>query len=208
LGDASIIRAQTSGIRVLRSADHVRVAPVPMLAITVQLTGKGEYEQHAVHRSVGPGDLHVMDLNAPYEFKWSGDAARTCLQIPLDRIGVPVDTLRRAAPRVHQSPHYRLVADHITQLTAHADTLSADRAVALSGCASIELVRGLLLSAAEPEADSATIPTDILLSEIRAYVRRHLADPELGAEQIARAHHISLRQLYKICALAGSGLEP
>jgi AraC-like DNA-binding protein len=33
-----------------------------------------------------------------------------------------------------------------------------------------------------------------------AYARRHLSDPGLDAEQIAAAHHISVRYLYKVLA--------
>ncbi|MFQ6327483.1 hypothetical protein ACLMAL_15265 [Nocardia sp. CWNU-33] len=65
--------------------------------------------------------------------------------MPLDQLGLPVEMIRRAAPRVQDSPHYRLVANHIAQLTRDADSLSDDPAAPLSGCASIELVRGLLL---------------------------------------------------------------
>ncbi|WP_174184402.1 hypothetical protein [Nocardia barduliensis] len=96
--------------------------------------------------------------------------------------------------RAQDSPNDRLVAGHIAQLTADADALSADPAAALSGCASIELIRGLL-SAGSDDANGSAVPTDFLLSQLRAYVRRNLADRDLGAQQIAKAHNMSVRQL-------------
>ncbi|WP_280242792.1 helix-turn-helix transcriptional regulator [Nocardia abscessus] len=130
----------------------------------------------------------------------------TCLHVPLDQLGLSADLISQAATRVQGSPHYRLVAGHIAQLTADADALRADPAATLSGCAGIELIRGLLLSAGSDDGNGPVVPTDILLSRIRAHVRRNLADPRLGAEQIAKAH-MSVRQLYKVCAHAEYSLE-
>jgi AraC-like DNA-binding protein len=42
---------------------------------------------------------------------------------------------------------------------------------------------------------------------VRAYVRRHLTEPGLDAERIARAHAVSVRHLYRVCAAAGMSLE-
>ncbi|WP_454199776.1 hypothetical protein [Nocardia sp. Marseille-Q1738] len=91
---------------------------------------------------------------------------------------------------MQDSPHYRLLANHIVQLTTDAEALSADPAAAVSGCAGIELIRGLLLSAGSDDSNAAVIPSDILLSRIRAYVRRDLTDPDLGAEHRQGAQHI------------------
>ncbi|MGY2114200.1 hypothetical protein ACW9HR_09815 [Nocardia gipuzkoensis] len=123
-------------------------------------------------------------------------------------LGLPADLISQAATRAQDSPHYRLVAGHIAQLTADADALSADPAAALSGRTGIELIRGPLLSAGSDNGNSSVVPTaDILLSRIRAYARRDLADPGLGAAQIAKAHNMSVRQLYKVCANAEYSLE-
>ncbi|WP_330232370.1 helix-turn-helix domain-containing protein [Nocardia sp. NBC_00508] len=206
-GEASIFRARTSGIQLIRTPKQVRTSPAPVLAVAVQQVGDGRYEQGGVQRVVRPGELHVMDLNAPYDFSWHGDGASTCLHVPLDQLGLPAELISQAAARVQDSPHYRLVANHIVQLTTVADALSADPAAALSGCASIELIRGLLLSAGSDDGNAAVVPSDILLSRMRAYVRRNLADPDLGAEQVAKAHNMSVRQLYKICANAEYSLE-
>ncbi|MGQ4619790.1 helix-turn-helix domain-containing protein [Nocardia sp. R7R-8] len=206
-GAASVVRARTSGIQLIRTPKQVRASPAPVLAVAVLQAGDGRYEQGGVPRVVRPGDLEVIDLNAPYDFSRRGDGASTCLYVPLDQLGLPADLIGQAAARVRDSPHYPLVANHIVQLTAAADALSADPAAALSGCASIELIRGLLLSAGADDGNGSVVPDDILLSRIRAYVRRNLSDPDLGAEQIAKAHNMSVRQLYKIYANTDYSLE-
>ncbi|WP_410876964.1 helix-turn-helix domain-containing protein [Nocardia sp. A7] len=202
-GDANIFRAAMSGIRLIRTSKQVRANPSPMLAIAVHRRGTARYEQDGLQRELAAGELHLMDLNAPYDFRWAGDGGSTCLHVPLDQLALPVERIRRAARHLHRSPYYRLVAGHITEMTEQADALSCHPTARLTGSASIDLIRGLLLSTTEPDRhDGAVIPSEIMLAEIRAYVRRHLADPELDAARIARALNISVRYLYKICAAA------
>lgn len=206
LGEASIFRAEMSGISLRRTPRQVRAFQAPMLAIAVQQVGVGDYTQREEHRRVTVGNLHVMDLNAPYDFRWNGKGASTCLYVPLDRLDASEQLIGSAAARVCESPLYRLVADHIVAMTTAADALSAGPVAAATGAASVELVRGLLLSACRPDYDAAILPGDLLLTHIRAYIRRNLGDPDLDAAAIAQAHNISVRYLYKICAAADYSL--
>lgn len=206
-GDANIFRADISGIQLIRTSKQIRMSPSPMLAIAVHRKGAARYEQDGLQRELAVGDLHLMDLNAPYDFRWDGDGGSTCLHVPLDHLDLPVERIRKAAPHLHRSPYYRLVAGHITEMTRQADTLSAHPTARLTGSASIDLIRGLLLTTTEPDRhDGAILPAEIMLAEIRSYVRRNLADPELDATRIAVALNISVRHLYKICAAADYSL--
>jgi AraC-like DNA-binding protein len=196
-----------SGIQLIRTPKQIRTNPSPMLAIAVHRKSPARYEQAGLQRELAVGELHLMDLNAPYDYRWDGDGGSTCLHVPLAQLDLPIDGIRRAAPHLRRSPFYRLVAGHITELTRQADQLSADPTARLSGAVSIDLIRGLLLSTTEPDHnDGAVIPSQVLLAEIRAYVRRNLADPDLDAARIARALSISVRYLYKTCAAADYSL--
>ncbi|MEV0247327.1 helix-turn-helix domain-containing protein [Nocardia sp. NPDC050712] len=205
-GTVSIFRAEMSGIRLRRTARQVRAFEAPMLAIAVQQTGLGRYEQLGAQHTVPVGALHVMNLNAPYDFRWSARGASTCLYVPLDQLDLPEHLIRRAAPLVRDSPLYSLVAGHIVALTTSADGLSPSPAAGPAGSASLELVRGLLLSADRPHSGAAVLPDRVLLDQIRGYVHGNLRNPDLDAASIARAHHVSVRYLYKVCAAADVGL--
>jgi AraC-like DNA-binding protein len=176
-------------------------------SLSVQQLADGRSEQLARQRVVPPGELMMVDLSAPYEFSWSGDGAADCIQMPIDQLGLPVDLIRRAIGNLHSSPLYRMVADHIARLAHDAARLSSDPAAPALGTASIELVRALLASAAHTEPYSRTVHAETLLTQIRAYVRQHLADSDLQPATIAAAHHISLRYLYRLCAEADFSLE-
>ncbi|GAA3049988.1 hypothetical protein GCM10010464_12770 [Pseudonocardia yunnanensis] len=44
----------------------------------------------------------------------------------------------------------------------------------------------------------------MLLDVMRTHVRKHLADPELRVEELARRHHVSVRQTYSLSERIGT----
>jgi AraC-like DNA-binding protein/CheY-like chemotaxis protein len=207
LGNATIFTTDASGIRLLRTAKQARQDAMPVVALSVQRRAEGRHEQLARRQLVSPGELMAVDLSAPYDFSWSGHGAAGCIQIPIDQLGLPVDVIRHALGRLRSSPLYPMVASHVAHLVADADRLSADPAAPALGTASIELARALLTSAAHTERHAAAALSETLLTQVRGYVRQHLADPDLRPATIAAAHNVSLRYLYKVCARADFSLE-
>ena len=112
LGDATIFTTSASGIRLLRTATQAKQDVIPVVALSVQQQSVGRHEQLGLQRVVAPGELMAVDLSAPYDFSWSGDGAAGCVQIPVDRLGLPVDLIRRAAGNLPSSPLYHLVAGY------------------------------------------------------------------------------------------------
>ncbi|WBB68630.1 helix-turn-helix domain-containing protein [Micromonospora sp. WMMD812] len=207
LGAATVFTTRSSGIRLLRTPRQARQDVAPVVALSVQRVADGRHEQLGHRQIVRPGALMMVDLSAAYDFSWSGHGAAGCLQMPIDQIGLPVDVIRRAARNLRASPLYDLVTRHVADLTRDAERLSADLAADTLGGAGIELTRALLASAAGVEHHARTVLADTLLTRVRAYVRQHLADPDLSPVTIAAAHNISLRQLYKVCSRADVSLE-
>ena len=66
------------------------------------------------------------------------------------------------------------------------------------GQATTDLVRAALVSAIDEEPSRRDGWQQSLTSLVKTYIAQHLADPNLGAEPIARAMYISVRQLYKL----------
>ena len=206
-GNANIFTHRSTGIRLLRTAKLARQDGMPVIALSVQQRADGRMERQGRQQVVAPGELLVVDLSAPYDFSWAGDGAAGCLQIPYDHLGLPLDVVRRAAPRVATSPLYRLVTEHIAQLARNPSAIVGDVASAAVAAASIELARALLVSAGRSGRQGRQVFAETLLTRIRTYTRAHLADPDLTPARIAAAHGISQRQLYKLCAEAGLSLE-
>jgi AraC-like DNA-binding protein len=206
-GGANIFTHASSGIRLLRTAKLARQDAMPVIALSVQRRADGRIEQRGRQRRVPPGDLLAVDLSAPYDYSWSGDGAAGCLQIPFDQVGLPVDVVRRTASEIGASPLYRLVTDHIAHLARDPAAITGDASATAVAAASVDLVRAMLASADRSGRHARQVLAETLLTRVRAYVRRHLADPELSPAVIAAAHNVSLRQLYKVCAAAGISLE-
>lgn len=206
-GSANVFTATSTGLRLLRTPKQAKQDAAPVVALSVQLLADGRHEQLGHRQIVRPGSLMMVDLSSPYDFSWSGAGAAGCLQIPVDQVGLPVDVIRRAAANLQTSPLYHLVTNHVAHLVRDAERLSADPAAVTVGHASVELARALIASAAHAEPHARAALAETLLTQVRAYVRQHLADPDLRPATIAAAHNVSLRYLYKVCAQADFSLE-
>ncbi|MER5296146.1 helix-turn-helix domain-containing protein [Streptomyces pharetrae] len=101
----------------------------------------------------------------------------------------------RAAP---DSPSGTVLGSLVTALAGSAARCPEPVARQLAGGIT-DLVVSLIAEHARDEA-SAPAGGPLLVQRIRTYVDRHLADPGLGPESIAAAHHISVRALHKLFA--------
>ncbi|UOY03742.1 helix-turn-helix domain-containing protein [Blastococcus sp. PRF04-17] len=206
-GGANLFTADVSGFRLVRTPKHVRMQAPAVVAIAVQPHGLGRFSQFGRDQLVGVADLMLSDLTAPYTFSWTGSGGSRAFQIPYDRLALPVDTVRRASGRLPASPLFSLVRAHLHRLARAAPTTADDPGAASLGTATTELVRALLVSAAEDDRLAAPVLAETLVTTVLAYVGQHLREPDLTPERIARVHSVSVRQLYKAFAAAERSLE-
>ncbi|UGT62651.1 helix-turn-helix domain-containing protein [Nocardia asteroides] len=205
-GRTSIFQAHLTGMYLSRSGRQVRDGPAEVLTIARQDRDIGRHEQFGIQHTVAPGELMVVDMNEPYEFHWAERGSSHALYLPIDEVGLPREVVVAAAARLPASPLYALMSAHIRDLVAAGDLVSGTGAADALSDAAIDLARALLASAYGAEYGRAAMH-DALLPRIRGYVRRRLADPELSPATIARAHDISVRTLFRLCAAAEFGLE-
>jgi AraC-like DNA-binding protein len=186
-GTTTILRAALSATPIERSAKQTRSC-------------------HAMKPSLALQEIGGQLIERCPDQRLTTRSVSSCLWVCLDELALPEELICAASTRLHSSPVYELVANHIALLTRHADELSAGPAATGLGTVNVELVRALLTSAAPAtryhDAFDAT-----LLTRIRGYVREHLTDADLTPNLIATAHHISVRQLYKLCANADFSLH-
>jgi AraC-like DNA-binding protein len=208
LGGVPVLRADLAGDPVLaRSARQAREDVAPAVSFAVQEVGVGLQDQFDVQRRVPRGGLVLTEVASPYEYRWAGRGVCRGLQVPVSRLGLPVDDVRRALPLAHRSPVYGLVRAHLTEVTRDAERLAEEPLVHALASATIDLTRALLASAVGTGRAVPDVAAETWLIRVRSYVRQHLTDPGLDAEQVAAAHAISVRQLYRLCAGAQFSLE-
>jgi AraC-like DNA-binding protein len=195
---ADLVHIASSGHRVARRPRHLRGGAQERISLALQLTGQGHLEHRDVPVSAG-GDLQLVDLTSPFDFLARPASSAQALYVDLDQLGLPVDVVRAAAPRLRNSPLHDLTREHLGHVRRLADAVEGTRAAALLGAATVELVRALLASAAEAPQERAAV-ADALMARITTYMRLHLGDADLDPARIAAAHSISVRYLHLLFA--------
>ena len=206
-GAAAIFRTESTGVSMTRTAKAARSASGEHIAIGVHELGVARHRVGATTRVVPRGEALVVDVSRPFDYEWRGHGAAQSLNIPSDQLALPTDLVRRAGTRLQSSPLYGLVTRHIVDMTRNAEALSASAVAHTLGAASIELARALIATALDDAPGTRDIVEQTLITQVRAYVRQHLRDPELTPDAVAAALAISPRHLYRVCARANLRLE-
>ncbi|WP_165865730.1 helix-turn-helix domain-containing protein [Vallicoccus soli] len=206
LGPVRLFTAATTGVAMARTERAVRGASPDAVALAVHGTGTGRYEGGSSRRVVRGGDLLLVDITRPFRFSWTGRGSSASVQVATADLGMPLEAVQRAAARLPSSPLHALVRRHLLDL-ARSPAATAGAATEAVGGATAQLVRALLASADDRAGDRGAVLEETLVAQVRAYVRQHLRDPELGPDAVAAALSVSRRQLYRVCARHGLSLE-
>lgn len=175
-----------------RTAGSIRHAPADPLKVSVQRAGTALVRQAGREVLVRPGELALYDTGRPYEIvlgTHGEDFRSTVLTLPREALRLPWRRIAVAMERAVSATDgaARLLLDLL-------DSAPAPGAGAHLGEAGLHLLAGAL--AAEPAADEP----DAQLAAVRAWVRDHVADPDLTHDAVARAHHLSPRSLHRLFA--------
>ncbi|MFF7609961.1 helix-turn-helix domain-containing protein [Streptomyces parvulus] len=210
LGPLDLFEARSTGFEVHRGDRHVRRhRDRPVVSVSLQTRGVHRAENAGERYTLGPDDIAVFHELAPRRYGWSGEGASRSVTIDMQHLGLPVDTVVRASVRLRSSPLYDLALAHLRTLWQAPAVMAADPGATALANATTELVRALLTSAAHEETDRRVRSAldECLVSRITAYVRRHLTEPDLSPDRIAREHAISRRHMYAVLGRAGISLE-
>ncbi|WP_406423991.1 helix-turn-helix domain-containing protein [Streptomyces sp. NBC_01589] len=169
--------------------------------VVVKLLDRGiaRLEQDGREAHLGPGDVFVYDMARPVRLNLPQSFRTKSLVLPRDVLGLSESELAHvtASPLGPGTPLGGLLSPFLTGLVDGAGTylprtseLMARNVVDLLGVLADELLGRT--SEDTPGGNRA------LLLRIQAFIDRHIADPDLTPQVIARAHHISLRYLHKL----------
>ncbi len=207
LGDLTVCSGRTSAVRVERTPALARDALKPSIFVNVQLTGSSMVVQGDREAVLHPGDLVIYDSTAPYTLLNDTGMTGEFFRIPHSALAMPHDMIRKACA-VSLSPGHPLTSltnDYLRRLAADREILTAPDGD-LVGHPSIELVRAVIATHLKADKFRVEPLAATLQLRILEYARHHLNDPNLCAEQIAAAHYISVRQLYRVLAESGISL--
>jgi AraC-like DNA-binding protein len=149
----------------------------------------------------------IYDSTAPYTLLNETGMTGEFFRIPHSALAMPHNMIREACA-VSLSPGHPLTSltnDYLRRLAADPEILTVPNGD-LVGHPSIELVRAVIATHLRAVKFAADPLAATLQLRILEYARNHLSDPQLCAEQIAAAHYISVRHLYKVLAESGISL--
>ncbi|MFB6894115.1 helix-turn-helix domain-containing protein [Kitasatospora sp. NPDC056327] len=202
LGHVRVSTLEADAARVSRTAALIARAPrsEPQVGVGVQVCGRAVLQQDGRRAEVPPGGLVLYDTARPYSVDYPERFRTHLFHLPRRLLGVPEQELREvAATAVGPADGYGpVLLPFLDTLAASAHSYSAPVGERLAGSVA-ELLSGLVADLAHgraaEEPDSAGTQ---LVGRIRGYIDRHLAEPQLGPERIAQAHHISVRYLHRL----------
>jgi AraC-like DNA-binding protein len=149
-------------------------------------------------QAFSPHQISLTDFGSPYQWRSTGDSTTMSLRFTYAELCLPAGQIRSAAGDLATSPLYDLFQTHVLQLYSFLDEdIPASAAESLAS-ATLELARAVIATVGQQDAARNDVANEALVTRIEAYVQQHLADPALSPESIAHAHHISVRQLYKL----------
>jgi AraC-like DNA-binding protein len=201
-GTATLMHRTSSGLVLQRTPRLVREAAEDRFGLVVLSPGRWSFGQHGDRRreQTTRWGLLIVDHAAAYDFGRYGDGTTYAINVDHSALGLPRDVVREATGRLPTSPLHRLVIDHVLGVARDIDALPPGAGTRMLGTATLELIRALVASAADPQQRRPDDDAGALLAQSKFYVQRHFADPGLNPVRIARAHAVSVRRLYAVWA--------
>lgn len=199
--DVSLTRVASGASEVYRSERVIAQHPRDDIIVSLHRDGSGMVTQHGREARLREGSAAMYDASAPYVLSFPGQMSEVVLQLPrrcLPSVGHAFADLT-ARPLPEGGP---LTA--LTALAVSADARPEGRRP-LEDAAIGDALVALLVAVVTTDTASAAPPVDsaLLGAAVRQFIDDHLTDPKLSPESVARAHHISLRQLQKTFARDG-----
>lgn len=204
----ALVRVQDKNLQFRRASSKVRAGDREFIAISYQHQGTSVFLQGDAAITQLAGGLFLENVTESTGFSFKGTADNQSFLMSPEDLGLPLTKIMASAERLPTSPLYRMVQVHLARLSDVAEALSPDsEASALLASTTITLVRTLIASTTPEDKHAKDVISDSRYTVVLAYLRQHLRDPDLLAQKIAAANHISLRQLYNLWAGNGESLS-
>lgn len=188
-----------------RTEDLVRAHPKDAVFVSLVLESQAFFYYAQGCASVGPGDLIVYPTGAPYLFGFPAPMRQYLFDVPaalLHAAGLaaPARPVRLGA----DTPAGRVYGAALRRVAAEALRLAPGE---VCGEAARHDVLAALEGILNGQAGAlASVPAPAHLLAAKAYIRRHLGEPGLGAERVARHCGISTRHLGRLFAAEGTSV--
>ncbi|MGW1027151.1 AraC-like ligand-binding domain-containing protein [Streptomyces sp. NPDC002577] len=200
LGRLQAVTVEGDCLSALRTRRLVAQSNADEYVVVKQLDrGAALLEQDGREALLGPGDVFIYDLARPVRLNLSQSFRTKALRVPRDVLGLSESDVVHitASPLGPDTPLGGLLSPFLAGLVDNAGTYPP-RTSELMARNVVDLLGALTDERLGRTSADTTGGNRTLLLRIQAFIDRHLADPDLTPQAIARAHHISLRYLHQL----------
>jgi AraC-like DNA-binding protein len=204
LGAVRIFRIESSPSLVLRTREGVRDRDPEWLQLAIHLRGETVVRQGDHATALRVGDCICLDSSRPFTIDNLEFVEWLVFDMPKQLLGSQRDRIcRQTASRLPRDHGVAtLAAPFLCQLGKGLDSGAVRDHDLNLGEAVLGLIRALLTSP-EDSGGTSNGRRAALLLEVKAFIEANLANPNLGPEEVARAHFISTRQLSRLFEAEG-----
>ncbi|HWK19214.1 MAG TPA: AraC family transcriptional regulator [Microbacteriaceae bacterium] len=197
------VRTHSSPHTLARTASLIDSSASDGVLLEIDVSGTTRVRQSGREVVVGPGQAVFYDTRVPYSLSFPGDNVSYLLHVPIELLEVAPGRVGELTARGigERDAGVRLLDGYLRLvfgLEAPAPELVEPITRTLTELAGV--IARSATDASPPRAAGS------LVVALQATARRHLANPELSPESLARHHHVSVRGVY--AAFAGVGLAP
>lgn len=199
LGGVSLSRLTSDALVYRRLPRHLQAQGPEELLVTLPAKSEVRFVQCGKEIRANPGAFFIERSHEPYEFSHAEAADLWVMKLSSDMLGGRVRAPDRFCSLEFDATNGAngLFVDMVHLIPGRYDTMS-DEARAIVGRQLVDLL-ALALQADERVLNSGVSSVRAAhLTRIEAYVRRHLADPDLGPEAVATGCRISVRYLHEL----------
>ncbi|MER5259753.1 helix-turn-helix domain-containing protein [Streptomyces sp. NPDC002855] len=199
VGFLRVSTVEADAHRVSRTASHIARSTDRFVVIGVQVSGRTGLTQDGRRAEAGQGDLFVHDTARPYFLEHPERFATRAVHIPRRALGLPDEELRRVTGTAIGSDRgcAAVLRPFLTTLVDSADSYAPASASRLASSV-VDLFAVLVAEQPRDAGADAGGSRGHLVARVRDHIDRKLGDPALSPEDIAKAHHISVRYLHRI----------
>jgi AraC-like DNA-binding protein len=189
-----ISRTESDATLVVRTARDIVEQDPESFTVIVGLRGRTIGTQGGRSGATGPGDISIWDSSQPYRSQALGPTTVLTFALPKAMLRRDVAHLstQTAVPVEGAGSRARLVRPYLCRLVKGLEAGDVAHDEMPLAEAVLSLVRSMYR-----QADPRLPGADLLL-QVKAFIEDNLGDPRLDADQVAQAHFISRRYLYRL----------
>jgi AraC-like DNA-binding protein len=206
LGQVQLARVTGSPHTVERNAAFIRRDPVDAIAVYATLRGQAWFRDEDGTRELQPGQLLICDADRPFARGFARGLEELAIKVPRAALAGPLRSALVQGPVVTafapgRDPYARALARLADQATRAGHPIAADEGAVIDLVA--VLTAGARASRGAGLTDCGADRAAALRAATYGFVEDRLADPGLGAAQIAAAIGVSERHLSRVLAAGG-----